>query len=449
MYLDYFGLTEPPFTLTPNTDFFFAGGGRGEVLRALIYAVTHGEGLVKVVGEVGSGKTMLLRMLQENLPATVESIYIPHPSLRPREMLHAIARESGLRLADGGDRLLAMNALQSHLIERHEQGRRVVVLLEEAQAIPPETLEEVRLLTNLETRREKLLQIVLFGQPELDGILARPEMRQFRERISHSFSLAPLKPIDIRAYLNHRMEKAGYRGPPLFSSAVLKALAGSSKGIVRRLNILADKTLLAAFAERTRTIRPRHVRQAARDSGHKPPTFPFAWLSAGAGVLALTGGAWLIHSGSAEDRAPPKRVPAAAADGTATPSPSPAGHPGERTEKPAAETRLLAGRPAATRLWLDSAPPHTASIQLMTAASEADAEAFLHLAGYEPALGPVYLYSMTIDGKPRSILLLGEYPGRAEAMRVLPGLPAPLTRHHPLVRTVGGIKKDLEKPDNG
>jgi MSHA biogenesis protein MshM len=342
-----------------------------------------------------------------------------------------------------------MNALQSHLIQRHEQGRRVVLLLEEAQAIPPETLEEVRLLTNLETRRDKLLQIVLFGQPELDGILARADMRQFRERISHSFSLAPLKPIDIRAYLTHRIEKAGYRGPPLFSSAVLKALAGSSKGIVRRLNILADKTLLAAFAERTRTIQPWHVRQAARDSGHKPPAPLFAWLSAGAGALALSGGAWLIHSGIAEDNAPPQRLPVAVADGTTTPLPSPANRPGEVAAGPAGTTRLLAGRLAATRLWLDRAPPGTASIQLMTADSEADVEDFLNLAGYEPALGPVYLYAMTIGGRPRSILLLGEYPGRAEAMRVLPGLPAPLTRHHPLVRTVGGIKKDLEKPDNG
>ena len=443
MYREFFGLTEAPFKLTPNTDFFFAGGGRGEILHALIYAVTRGEGMVKVVGEVGSGKTMLLRMLQEGLPGTVESIYIPHPSLKPEEMLRAIARELALPPPEPVDRLHAMNALQAYLIRRFEEGKRVVLLLEEAQAIPLQTLEEVRLLTNLETRRDKLLQIVLFGQPELDAILSRPDMRQFRERISHAFELTPLKPSEMRGYLDHRLEKAGYRGPPLFSSKVLRALAAASDGIARRLNILADKTLLAAFAENTRAIRPRHVLQAARDSGYAARR-DWRWVPATAGTLALCFGAWLIFSGSTETMSQPgkKEIPVTSAI-------APRSVTAARIPILAAPASLLDDRAAATLKWLETAGSQTASIQIMTAANTQEAETFLQQTGYRPDWGPVYVYPMEIEGKPRDILLFGAYADRAEALGELSKLPSALTRHRPLVRTVGGIKKDLGKAVKG
>src|SRR5574340_925 len=180
MYLTHFGLSQPPFRITAHTEFFYGGGHRGAILDALIYAIRQGEGIVKVSGEVGSGKTMLCRMLQERLPAEVETVYLANPSVSPDEILHAIAFEMQLSLPRDAERLEVMQALQEYLVERHAQGRQVVVFVEEAQSMPLETLEEIRLLSNLETQHYKLLQIVLFGQPELDRNLSSPEIRQLK-----------------------------------------------------------------------------------------------------------------------------------------------------------------------------------------------------------------------------------------------------------------------------
>ena len=167
LYLDHFGLSEPPFRITPHTDFFFNGADRGATLDALIYAVLHDEGIVKVSGEVGSGKTMLCRVLIERLPARVETIYLATPSLARDEILHAIADELDLELSQPRT-TVALRELQECLIRLDAAGRRVVVLVAEAHAMPEETLEQIRLLSNLESNRHKLLQLVLFGQPELD-----------------------------------------------------------------------------------------------------------------------------------------------------------------------------------------------------------------------------------------------------------------------------------------
>ncbi len=193
MYNQHFGLDRPPFKITPDTDFFFPGGNRGAVLDALLYAVTQGEGIVKVTGEVGSGKTMLCRMLQTHLPAEIERVYLANPSVSPEEILRAIAFELGLPATREASRLELMHALHEHLVRRHAEGRQVVVFVEESQSMPVTTLEEIRLLSNLETHHYKLLQIVLFGQPELDAMLAQPGIRQLRERIAHSFRLQPLR----------------------------------------------------------------------------------------------------------------------------------------------------------------------------------------------------------------------------------------------------------------
>src|SRR5512143_445618 len=177
MYREHFGLTEAPFRITPHTDFFFAGANRGATLEALIYAITHDEGIVKVGGEVGSGKTMLCRMLMERLPPDVDTVYLANPLLSRDDILFAIADE--LRFELPRERSSAvMRSLQQHLIALYGEGRQVVLLVDEAHAMPRDTLEEIRLLSNLESQRHKLLQIVLFGQPELDEVLERPEMRQ-------------------------------------------------------------------------------------------------------------------------------------------------------------------------------------------------------------------------------------------------------------------------------
>ncbi len=191
MYLKQFGLTRKPFAITPDTRRFFSGASRGAVLDALLYAITNGEGIVKLVGEVGSGKTMLSRMLGERLPASVDLVYIANPSLTADDILRAIAIELGFDIAQDARRFEVMQQLQSRLIQHHAEQRQVVVFIDEAQAMPLQTLEQIRLLSNLETRDHKLLQMVLFGQPELNRKLADPEIRQLRERITYSLELPP------------------------------------------------------------------------------------------------------------------------------------------------------------------------------------------------------------------------------------------------------------------
>src|SRR5688572_3451401 len=327
MYYEHFGLNQAPFKITPNTEFFFSGGNRGPVLEALIYAITRGEGIVKVTGEVGSGKTMLCNMLQNRLPDNVESVYLANPSVALEDVLHAIAFELQLGVDRKADRLEVMHALQDYLVRRHAEGKRVVVFIEESQSMPLATLEEIRLLSNLETRNDKLMQIVLFGQPELDENLRRPDIRQLRDRIAHAFRLQPLTDDEVREYLAFRMRAAGYKGPEMFSASIVKQIAKASSGLTRRINLIADKALLAAFSENTHTIQQAHIRAAMSDSEfvrrREPwrltPAFGWAALTLvfgaglGAGLYALfddrTGSAF-VRSG----------VPAAAAERPASPA---------------------------------------------------------------------------------------------------------------------------------
>ena len=266
MYYEYFGLKQPPFKITPDTSLFFPGGNRGAVLEALIYAITEGEGIVKVVGEVGSGKTMLCRMLELELPENVEVVYLANPSLSPEDTLYAIAFELKLDVTATDNRLKVMNELQNYLLDRHADNRQIVVFVEEAQGMPIATLEEIRLLSNLETTQNKLLQIVLFGQPELDEKIATREIRQLKERITYSFLLAPFKVDEVKDYLNSRMRTCGYRSEDVFSPSAVSAIAKYSKGLLRRINILADKALLATYAGNTHKVTSSHVKTAARDS---------------------------------------------------------------------------------------------------------------------------------------------------------------------------------------
>jgi len=284
MYLSHFGLNEPPFRITPHTEFFFSGANRGATLEALLYAITHDEGIVKVTGEVGSGKTMLCRVLVERLPKHVETIYLANPSLSRDEILHVIAAD--LQIDSRDERVtILLRSLQEKLIKLYAAGRRVVVLIDEAHAMPLETLEEIRLLSNLESNRHKLLQIVLFGQPELDEHLGLPNMRQLKERITHSFRLEPLIRSDIDSYVDFRMRAAGYRGPSLFMPQAMKRIARASVGLTRRINILADKSLLAAFADGEHQVTAKHARAAVRDSEFaRARRLPAKWWLLGAGL---------------------------------------------------------------------------------------------------------------------------------------------------------------------
>jgi type II secretory pathway predicted ATPase ExeA/septal ring-binding cell division protein DamX len=308
MYLEHFGLNEAPFKITPHTEFFFDGANRGETLEALLYAITSGEGMVKVTGEVGAGKTMLCRVLMERLPETVETIYLAVPSLSRDEMLAVIAGDLGLEV-QGGNTTKLMRALQERLVEIHLEGKQVVALIDEAHAMPVETLEEIRLLSNLETSHDKLMQIVLFGQPELDQTLVQPNMRQLKERITHSFNLLPLPARDIKDYLNFRLRAAGYKGPDLFGADALKLIAEASEGLTRRINIYADKTLLAAYAAGTHTITPDLVRAAITDTQIVLPASASApketWRIAALALALGIGAGFAIGRFTAPDAAVP------------------------------------------------------------------------------------------------------------------------------------------------
>ena len=266
MYEDYFGLKRPPFKITPDTSLFYEGGKRGDILAALVYAIHRGEGIIKVVGEVGSGKTMLCRMLQIKLPDTVEIVYIANPSVSSEDILFVVAHELSLPVTKDASKHEVMHLLQDYLLQRHMENKQVVLFVEEAQGMPIDTLEEIRLLSNLETDQNKLLQIVLFGQPELDQNLAQQSIRQLRERITHNFDLEPLTQDEIHTYLNFRMREVGYTGPELINPTVAKKVELHSLGLLRRINIIADKILLSAFAEGTHNLSAKHVTAAVNDS---------------------------------------------------------------------------------------------------------------------------------------------------------------------------------------
>jgi len=384
MYLDHFGLKEAPFRITPHTDFFFQGANRGATLDALLYAITNDEGIVKVSGEVGSGKTMLCRVLMERLPATVETIYLANPSLSRDEILLAIGDELKLDLEkDRTTRVL--RALQEHLLRLFGEGRRVVVLIDEAHAMPDETLEEIRLLSNLESNRHKLLQIVLFGQPELDEHLDTAGMRQLKERVTHSFRLEPLVRSDIESYVDFRMRAAGYRGPRVFTRDAIKLIAGVSQGLTRRVNILADKALLAAFAGGTHAVTVSEVRRAVRDSefyrmrsGTQKIRIGAAALAAG---LALGWGTHVLLSiGAPSSAAAP--APTGKAEHLASPPP-PKGvtqpqtsaivSPEAASNRPLAPSqgKIAQERFQATQEWLRGTPGNRYAIQLATVDSGA------------------------------------------------------------------------------
>ena len=371
MYLDHFGLKEPPFRITPDTDFFFQGANRGATLDALLYAITNDEGIVKVSGEVGSGKTMLCRVLMERLPSTVETIYLANPSLTRDEILVAIGDELKLEL-EKGQTTRILRVLQEHLIRLFGEGRRVVVLIDEAHAMPDETLEEIRLLSNLESNRHKLLQIVLFGQPELDEHLDTAHMRQLKERITHSFRLEPLVRSDIENYVDFRMRAAGYRGPKVFTREAIKLIANASQGLTRRVNILSDKALLAAFADGTHAITAAEVKRAVRDSEFYRVRFGAQKIRIGAGALAagLVLG-WGTHvllsigaptlSGSAPSAAKSETAPPAAAPPPTAPiSRSPA-DPGTSSAPSTAQSARLTA-PVATSPAPTGSAPATAEL---------------------------------------------------------------------------------------
>jgi MSHA biogenesis protein MshM len=270
MYKSHFGLHEVPFGITPDTSFFFSFGSHLEGLNTLLIAAKSGEGFIKITGEVGTGKTLLCRQFLKTLDSEFVTAYIPNPLLEPQTLLLVLADDLGIPQKKNAAQHEVLKAINLHLLHLAQSDKRVLLCIDEAQALPLETLEAIRLLSNLETEKRKLLQIVLFGQPELDRRLARHEIRQLTQRISFHYRLRPLNFEETRFYLLHRLRIAGYSEVSLFSQLAMLSLWLASKGIPRMLNILANKSMMLAYGEGGTQVNCKHVWLSTRDTEAAP-----------------------------------------------------------------------------------------------------------------------------------------------------------------------------------
>lgn len=266
MYLYHYGIKELPFTLTPNTSYFFGLPSHKEAIAVLTTALQTGEGFIKVTGEVGTGKTLICRKLLNELPDHFVSAYIPNPYLSPEELRRAVADELGVSLTEHSDPQEFTERIQRKLIDLHQQNNSVVLIIDEAQALPVETIEALRLMTNLETESRKLLQVVLFGQPELNDKLALPELRQLKQRITFSYQLRLMDVDQLSQYVQHRMRIAGHKGTDVFDRACCRVLYRASKGTPRLVNVLCHKALMLAYGEGKQRVTCKHIRLAAEDT---------------------------------------------------------------------------------------------------------------------------------------------------------------------------------------
>ena len=263
MYTEHYRLREKPFALTPDPRFLYLSSSHREALAHLLYGIEQGEGFIAVTGEVGTGKTTLCRTLIERVGPDFEVAYLFNPRLDGLELLQALHRE--LDLPGEGSRAELMDALNRFLLETSRAGRGVLLLVDEAQNLPVDTLEELRLLSNLETSTQKLLQIVLFGQPELDELLDARELRQLRQRIGVRWRLAPLSGSEAGDYVRHRLRVAAGSEADLFTQSALRELCRRSRGVPRLVNLLADRALLAGYADGSQQVDRAHVGRAARE----------------------------------------------------------------------------------------------------------------------------------------------------------------------------------------
>jgi type II secretory pathway predicted ATPase ExeA len=500
LYLEHFGLNEAPFGITPNGRFFFAGQTRGTTLDALQHAVMDEDGIIVVIGEVGSGKTMLCRMLADRLQgAAVDLVYLSNPSFGPREILASFVADWGLKVPAGQPTVLS---IQAALMERHDQGRRVVVLIDEAQSMPPDSLQEIKLLSNLETAQHKLMQIVLFGQPELNELLALPRLRQVRDRVVHRFELQPLSDDDAVTYIAHRLRRAGWRGARLFQQKALKQLVTAAAGRMRAIHLLADKSLLAAYADGAYEVLPMHVKRAQADlmlggDVHRSPasllstSLAVRWAAVAVATLALgVGLGWYLSQSLANtsnnasvmtaEEAPPSVAapsspslplpvpPHPPAPETTRPQPSPSSDSTALTPAPATtetvndkpampDTRQrYAGLPADLQQWversrvfLDDPALQGWTVQIGFAR---DVTNLRYLLAQVKDLSPVWFHDRHY-AKPNTAkgtqglgtvwsVYVGRYDSRHQANEAIRRLPLVLQNARPLIRTFGGIRSE-------
>ncbi len=263
MYLDFYGLREFPFSITPDPRFLYFSAHHREAYDHLMYGIRERKGFIELTGEVGCGKTTLCRAVLSNLGDDVETALILNPSLTETQLLKSMLNDFGLEVR-GRDRLTYIESLNDFLLRKHQEGTNVAVLIDEAQDLSPQVMEQVRLLSNLETDQAKLMQIVLCGQPELSKRLARPDLRQLRQRITVRYTLPPLNEDETAAYIRHRLWVAGSDGSVVFSASALRAVQHYAGGCPRLINAVCDNALLAGYVEGTRRINGRAIRIAIR-----------------------------------------------------------------------------------------------------------------------------------------------------------------------------------------
>ncbi len=436
LYLDHFGLSKPPFQITPDLDFFFSGGRRGDILSALQHVARHDEGISTLVAEVGSGKTLLARLMIARLGQDVCTVYLANPCFSRDEIISAIGRDLGLtQLAPSTEEKLAN--LHQELLRRHAAGQRVLLVVDEAHAMPAESLEEVRLLSNLETGHHKLINIMLFGQPELDALLSDPRLRQVRDRVIHRFELLPLPRDEAAAYIDHRLRAAGWHGGKLFSSTAQNLLLKASGGRARRINLLADKALLAAYADGSDTVQERHVKNATSELQDNPvPTkkgrlsgwWAVALPSAALAVIMTLGTLWLMGV-FRDDRTPGVTAQVA-------PPPTPEARPANSAPIP--RTALVTtGSPG-----LKSGVGAGYTIQLATLASNADPDKYLRFVGQYLDASATHVQR---HGKGQMAVYFGRFETEQLAQQALKSLPQTLQVNQPIVRTWEHISQE-QKP---
>jgi len=447
MYLEHFGLQRPPFKITPDTSLFYSGNKRGAALEALKYAISSGEGIVKVVGEVGSGKTMLCRMLEIELENDIEVVYIANPSLSPENILPLIAFELKLNISSDASKLEAMQALHNYLLDKHAHNKKVVVFVEEAQSMPIETLEEIRLLSNLETNNDKLLQMVLFGQPELDEKLRNNTIRQLKERITQNFYLDPFPAHDVFNYLNFRMRAVGYTGPDLFSPKMANNIERKSNGLTRRINILADKSLLAAFSDGGHDITSKHIDLAAKDSDFGQElkfniaikiliSVSIISLAIWVGTLLPNTSHILTHNdlNSVTPKTITKQI-------VTTPNIN-----NKKTQSLTPITNIDLNKILlSSEAWIEQAQDENFTIQLTLLDSRMDSIAinYLKQASETLALKNIHIYKVHVRGSIFYSVIYNQYINQKEAINQLRLLSPKLKRSRPYIRGFRAIKADV------
>ncbi len=266
MYQEHFKLREAPFSLTPDPDYFYNYTGHQQALNVLLVALQSGEGLSKITGEVGTGKTLLCRKLIVALTGDFQTAYLPNPLLKPFELYQAFAEELGLHIPSGTTMHDLVKRITEQLVVLCKKGKKAVLCIDEAQAMPQETLEALRLFSNLETEKQKLLQIVLFAQPELNKMLESNDLRQLRQRITFSYDLPALDREAVTGYVNYRLKVAGHDGGALFETTALDAVYRSSRGIPRLVNIICHKALMVAYGQGQMVVDLPQVKVASRET---------------------------------------------------------------------------------------------------------------------------------------------------------------------------------------